>query len=159
AQQTHNKPARPVRTEDKDAVTVIQAEDISGRPERELNLERDVEIVKDKTKVKSDTACYREVEDEVEAHGHVKIWRFGDYFTGDDLELNMDTGKGFMLKPTYKLETNNAQGKAQRINFLNEDEAVVINGTYSTCQSADPDWYLKADTLNLDTGRDVGTAG
>ena len=159
AQNIPHKPPRPVRNEDKNAVTVLQAEDITGRPERELNLDRDVEIVKDKTKIKSDTACFREVENEVEAHGKVKIWRFGDYFTGDDLVLNMDSGKGYMLKPTYKLETNAAQGKAQRINFLNEDEAVVINGTYSTCQAADPDWYLKADTLNLDSGRDVGTAG
>ncbi|SHN24032.1 LPS-assembly protein [Duganella sacchari] len=150
---------RAPRVEDKNAVTTVMAEDISGRPERELNLERDAEIIKDKTRVKADTACYRQVEDEVEAQGNVKIWRFGDYFTGDELKLNMDTGKGYMLKPTYKLESNHAQGKAERLNFINEDEAVVINGTYSTCQSADPDWYLRSDTLNLDSGRDVGTAG
>jgi len=150
---------RPARVEDKNAVTTVKAEDIGGRPEREITLERDVEVVKDKTKVTSDTACYRQVEDEVEAKGHVKIWRFGDYFTGDELKLNLDSGKGYMLNPTYKMEVNNAQGKAQRINFINEDEAVVIDGTYSTCQGNDPDWYLKSSTLNLDQGRDVGTAG
>ena len=150
---------RPARVEDKNAVTTVKAEDIGGRPEREITLERDVEVVKDKTKVTADTACYRQVEDEVEAKGHVKIWRFGDYFTGDELKLNLDSGKGYMLNPTYRMETNNAQGKAQRINFINEDEAVVIDGTYSTCEGADPDWYLKSSTLNLDQGRDVGTAG
>ncbi|WP_373989314.1 LPS-assembly protein LptD [Duganella sp. BuS-21] len=150
---------RAARVEDKNAVTILKAEEIGGRPERELTLERDAELIKDKTKVKADTACYRQVENEVEAKGDVKIWRFGDYFTGDELKLNMDTGKGYMLNPTYKLEANQARGKAERLNFVNEDEAVVINGTYSTCQSADPDWYLKSDTLNLDSGRDVGTAG
>lgn len=150
---------RAPRVEDKNAVTIVKAEDISGRPEREINLERDAEIIKDKTKVTADTACYRQVENEVEANSNVKIWRFGDYFTGDELKLNMDTGKGYMLNPTYKLEANHAQGKAERLNFINEDEAVVINGTYSTCQGFDPDWYLKSDTLNLDSGRDVGTAG
>lgn len=151
--------ARAPRVEDKNAVTTIQAEDISGRPEREITLERDAELVKDKTRVKADTACYRQVEDEVEAQGHVKIWRFGDYFTGDELKLNMDSGKGYMLNPTYQLEANHAQGKAERINFINEDEAVVVNGTYSTCQGPNPDWYLRSNTLNLDSGRDVGTAG
>jgi len=151
--------ARAPRVEDKNAVTTIQAEDISGRPEREITLERDAELVKDKTRVKADTACYRQVEDEVEARGHVKIWRFGDYFTGDELKLNMDSGKGYMLNPTYQLEANHAQGKAERINFINEDEAVVVNGTYSTCQGPNPDWYLRSNTLNLDSGRDVGTAG
>ena len=150
---------RAPRVEDKNAVTIIKAEDIGGRPEREVTLDRDAELVKDKTRVKADSACYRQVEDEVEAKGNVKIWRFGDYFTGDELKLNMDTGQGYMLNPTYQLEANHARGKAERLNFINEDEAQVINGTYSTCQSADPDWYLRSDTLNLDSGRDVGTAG
>ncbi|WP_229257828.1 LPS-assembly protein LptD [Duganella margarita] len=150
---------RAPRVEDKDAVTIVKAEDLSGRPEREVNLERNAEIVRDKTKVNADTACYRQVENEVEAKSNVKIWRFGDYFTGDELKLNMDTGKGYMLNPTYKLEANHAQGKAERLDFINEDEAVVVNGTYSTCQGFDPDWYLKSDTLNLDSGRDIGTAG
>jgi hypothetical protein len=57
-----------------------------------------------------------------------------------------------MLRPTYKLELNNAQGKAQRIDFLNEDEAVVVDGTYSTCEGPNPDWYLRSSTLNLDAG-------
>jgi LPS-assembly protein len=144
---------------DPDAPTVVRAEEFDGRPDRELNLTRDVEIVRDKTRVTADTACFRQVEDEVEAHGGVKIWRYGDYYTGDELKLNMESGKGYMLNPTYKLELNAAQGKAQRINFLNEDEALVIDGTYSTCQGPNPDWYLKSSTLNLDTGRDVGVAG
>ncbi|MYM40490.1 LPS-assembly protein LptD [Duganella qianjiadongensis] len=150
---------RAPRVENKAAVTVIQAEDITGRPEREITLNRDAELVKDQTRVKADTACYKQVEDEVQAEGNVRIWRFGDYFTGDALQLNMDTGQGYMLNPTYRLEANHAQGKAERINFLNEDEALVLNGTYSTCQSANPDWYLRSNTLNLDSGRDVGTAG
>jgi LPS-assembly protein len=150
---------RPPRVEDKNAVTTVKAEDIGGRPEREVTLERDAEVVKDKTTIKADSACFRQVEDEVEAKGNVKIWRFGDYFTGDELKLNLDSGKGFMLNPTYKLEANGGQGKAERINFVNEDVAVVVNGTYSTCEGYDPDWYLRSNTLNLDSGRDVGTAG
>jgi LPS-assembly protein len=158
AQSTPPKQRAP-RVEDKNAVTTIKAEDIGGRPEREITLERDAELIKDKTRVKADTACYRQVEDEVEARGNVQIWRWGDYYTGDELKLNMDTGKGYMLNPTYKLEANHAQGKAERINFVNEDEAVVVNGTYSTCEGFNPDWYLRSNTLNLDSGRDVGTAG
>src|SRR4051812_37013713 len=150
---------RAPRIEDKNAVTTVMAEDIGGRPEREVTLERDAELVKDKTKVKADSACFRQVENEVEANGNVKIWRFGDYFTGDELKLNLDSGKGYMLNPTYKLEANSGQGKAERINFVNEDEAVVVNGTYSTCEGYTPDWSLRSSTLNLNSGRDVGTAG
>jgi LPS-assembly protein len=159
AQTAPQHAKRPLRVEDKNAVTTVRAEDISGRPEREINLERDVEVVHDKTRMTADTACFRQVEDEVEAKGNVRLWRWGDYYTADELKLNLETGKGYMLQPTYKMEVNNAQGKARRIDFLNEDEALVIDGTYSTCQGPNPDWYLKSSTLNLDTGRDVGTAG
>jgi len=150
---------RPPHVEDKNAVTTVRAEDISGRPERELILLRDVEVVHDKTRVTADAANFQQVEQELEAKGSVRVWRFGDYYTADELKLNMETGRGYALQPTYQLEANNAQGKAQRINFLNEDEAQVVDGTYSTCQGPNPDWYLKARSLNLDQGRDVGTAG
>ncbi len=156
--QSHSVKRAP-RVEDKNAVTTVRAEDISGRPERELRLLRDVEVVHDKTRVTADSANFQQVEQELEAKGSVRIWRFGDYFTADETKLNMETGRGYALQPTYQLEANNAQGKAQRINFLNEDEAQVVDGTYSTCQGPNPDWYLKARSLNLDQGRDVGTAG
>ena len=157
--QTAHGAKRAPRVEDKNAVTTVRAEDISGRPEREVRLLRDVEVVHDKTRVTADTASFEQVEQELEAKGNVRIWRFGDYYTADELKLNMETGRGFMLHPTYQMELNNAQGKAQRINFIAEDEALVIDGTYSTCQGPNPDWYLKARSLNLDQGRDVGTAG
>lgn len=152
-------PAKKARVEDKTVPLTVRAEEIGGRPERELTLARDVEMTRDQTRITADTACYRQVEDEVEAKGQVKIWRYGDYYSGDEVKLNLESGKGYMLNPTYQLELNHAQGKAQRVNFLNEDEAVVIDGTYSTCQGPNPDWYLQSSTLNLNSGRDVGTAG
>jgi LPS-assembly protein len=153
--QTSQK--RVVHVEDANAPMTVQAETIGGRPERELTLERDVEIVRDQTKVNTDSACFRQVENEVEATGNVRMVRFGDIYTGDKLRLNLDTGQGYVLNPTYKLKVNNGQGKAERVDFISEDVADVVSGTYSTCEGPDPDWYLKSSTLNLDTGRDVGT--
>ncbi|HEV7817342.1 MAG TPA: LPS-assembly protein LptD, partial [Janthinobacterium sp.] len=145
--------------EDKNAPTIAEGEEITGRPEREITLERDAQVVRDKTQLNADTACYKQVEDEVDASGHVRMLRFGDTYTGDVLKLNMDSGQGFLTNPTYKIGFYNGQGKATRIDFINPEEAVVQNGTYSTCSGPNPDWYLKSDTMTLDTGRDVGTAG
>ncbi|MES2128683.1 MAG: LPS-assembly protein LptD [Pseudomonadota bacterium] len=151
-------PAKRVRPDDKNAPVTASAEEMSGRPEREVTLERDVEITRGPTRLKADTACFRQVEDEVEAQGHVRMWRYGDYYQGDQLKLNLDSGKGWVLNPAYKMELNNAQGKATRMDFISEDEAVVVNGTYSTCEGPNPDWYLQSSTLQLDSGRDVGIA-
>jgi LPS-assembly protein len=156
----HAQTATPTpRANDQDAPVIIQAEEITGRPDRELNLERDVELTRGQTGLKADTACYFRVEDEVTAKGHVQMWRFGDRYKGDALQLNLETGKGWVLHPEYHLQLSNAQGHANRIDFLSEDQAEVSDGTYSTCDGPNPAWYLKSSTLRLDTGRDVGTAG
>ena len=138
---------------------VIQAEEIGGRPDRRLDLNRNVEITRGQSGITADTACYLRVEDEVTATGNVNMWRFGDRYKGDELQLNLETGKGYLLNPTYFLADSNGQGQADRIDFLGEQQALVRNGTYSTCEGPDPDWYLKSSTLRLDNGRDVGTAG
>jgi LPS-assembly protein len=156
----HAQTAPPApHPDEQDLPVTVQAEEIEGRPDRELNLKGNVEITRGQTGIKADVACFKLVEDEVTANGHVNMWRFGDRYKGDALQLNLDTGKGWVLHPEYRLQMNNAQGKANRIDFLGEDQAVVSDGTYSTCEGPDPAWYLKSSTLRLDSGRDVGTAG
>jgi LPS-assembly protein len=151
-------PAQKAQDADQDQPVTMRAEEISGRPDRQLNLNRDVEIIRGETGLKADTACYMRVEDEVTAKGNIQLWRFGDRYKGDALQLNLETGKGWVLHPQYHLQMNNAQGGAERIDFLSEEVAVVRDGTYSTCEGPDPDWYLKSSTLRLDEGRDVGSA-
>ncbi|MGH8854594.1 MAG: LPS-assembly protein LptD, partial [Telluria sp.] len=149
----------PAPQDEQELPITIHAEEITGRPDRQLNLARDVELTRGQTRLTADTACYLRVEDEVTATGNVKLWRFGDRYKGDELQLNLETGKGYVLRPEYRLQLNNAQGNASRIDFLGEDVAMVRDGTYSTCEGPDPDWYLKSSTLRLDSGRDVGLAG
>ena len=150
----------PGAAPDEDELPItVRAEEITGRPDREINLNRNVEITRGQTGLKADTACYMLVPDEVTASGNVSMWRFGDRYKGDALQLNLSTGKGWVRNPEYKLQLNNAQGRADRIDFLGENQALVTDGTYSTCEGTDPDWYLKSSTLRLDSGRDVGTAG
>ncbi|GAA4013466.1 LPS-assembly protein LptD [Actimicrobium antarcticum] len=151
-------PPRPAKVNDREAPAEVSAEKMTGRPDRELELDSKVEIVRGTTTVTSDHAKYRIVEDEIEATGNVRMKRIDDIYTGDKLKLNMDAGEGFVTNPTYRLERNNGQGKATRIDFESEDRATVVDGTYSTCEGPNPDWYLKSGTLNLDTARDIGLA-
>jgi len=143
---------------EKDLPATISAEQMSGRPDREVILERDVEIIRGPTTLNADRATYRIVEDEVEAEGNIRMRRFGDTYTGDELRFKIEAGEGYVTNPTYRLELNNAQGRADRIDFEGEDRAVVHEGSYSTCEGPDPDWYLKSGRLNLDNARDEGIA-
>lgn len=146
-----------VAADDRDAPVNVSAEQMTGRPDRQVNLDRDVEVVKGSTVIKADKAEYRIIQDEVEATGHVWMKRLQDRYTGDHAQMNMESGVGFVTNPTYLIAKNGGRGRAERIDFLSDDQAQVTQGTYSTCEATDPDWYLRANTMDLDSGRDVGT--
>lgn len=146
------------RFDDPNAPTEVSAERLTGRPDRELQLERNIEVRRGGSVLNADRGRYDIIEDEVEASGSIRLRRFGDRYTGDALQFNMETGQGYVVNPTYRLELNNAQGRADRIDFETEDVAEVQEGTYSTCEGPTPDWYLRAGRLRLDRGRDTGTA-
>lgn len=136
----------------------IRAEQMTGRPERILNLDGQVEIVRGISTIDADTAEYHVVEDLVMANGNVRMLRNRDCYRGNTLQMQMDTGAGYLTNPDYQLEKNNARGLAQRIDFVDEDQSIVEQGTYTTCEGTKPDWYLSSSRLSLDTGRDEGVA-
>ena len=151
------KPA-PSRADDSDAPTTVNAERLSGRPDREIRLENQVEIQRGGTTLSADQAEYDIVDDRVRASGNVIIENFGDRYSGERVNLKMDTGEGHVERPTYRLQNNNAHGTAERIEFESRDRAVIQDGTYSTCEGPDPDWQLRAGRLTLDREVDRGTA-
>ncbi|MES2536480.1 MAG: LPS-assembly protein LptD [Pseudomonadota bacterium] len=148
---------KPRVPEDKDLPTTLGAEKMTGRPDREVILQKNAEIIRGQTTLNADSATYDIIEDEAEAKGNVRMNRAGDIYTGDEMKLRLDTGQGYVTNPTYRLQRNNAQGKAERIDFESQERAVIIDGTYSTCEGPNPDWYLQSSKLNLDAGRDIGT--
>jgi LPS-assembly protein len=150
--------AQTVQSDQNDAPTTLEAEKMTGRPEREIILEENVEITRGPMVLNADKATYDVVEDQIEASGDIRVRRNGDRFTGTELKLKADTGQGYVLCPTYQLELNNAQGQAERIDFISREEATVTEGTYSTCQGTDPDWYLSASKLDIDQGNEKGVA-
>ncbi len=157
APQISVPPASDKSKSEKNCPQTAEAETMTGSPDRVMYLYNDVEVTQCNTAVVADKATYHVVEDEIDAFGQVRMTRYGDLFTGDQLKLRMDTGLGYMLNSDYHLVGNNAQGQAPRIDFEAEDRAKVIGGTYSTCEGADPDWYLKSATMDIDRSVDTGT--
>jgi len=147
------------READKVAPTVVQSENMYGRPERDVHFETNVEVVKGSTTLTADKATYLYLEDEFDAQGNVRIVKEGDCFNSDSARLQLDSSVGNVFQADYHLLESNAQGKAKKIDFLDAERSIVHEGTYSTCNGVDPDWYLRADTLNLDSGLDTGVAG
>ncbi|WP_298399692.1 LPS-assembly protein LptD [uncultured Azonexus sp.] len=51
-----------------------------------------------------------------------------------------------------------ASGVAERIEFAGENRMRLSASTYSTCKAPSPDWYVKAERLDLDFDENVGRA-
>ena len=156
--QGKTKNSRSQYVENPEAPTILQAEQITGRPARDLYLDYEVEIERDQTLITGDHGIFRQEENEAEIIGNVFIQRFGDQYTADRGNLNLDTGEGSLTHPTYKLAVNKAQGSANRIELTGNDNTEIFKGTYSTCEGNNPDWYLKSSKLHLDNARNIGYA-
>lgn len=154
AQQAAPKPV----DDERDAPLQMEAEKMTGRPDREVKLERDVVIRRGVTTIESDYMNYDIVDDRIDAVGNVEIDRAGDHFSGKELHLKMDTGVGSMDSAVYKLMQKNARGSAERVDFESEDSVTVVSGIYTTCEGPDPDWYLKSSKLSLDNSTETGVA-
>ena len=136
----------------------LEAQQINGRPDRTITLEKDAKVDKGNSHIEADDIYYDIVDDKVKALGHVFIDRAGDKFTGNQLQLKMDTGIGYMDSPVYRLLRKNAQGRAERVEFESQDSATVLGGDFTTCEGPDPDWYLKSSKLSLDNDSGKGIA-
>lgn len=144
--------------QDAQSATTFEGEHLTGRPDREVKLECEVEIVRGQTQINADVVNFDIVDDRVDANGNVHIVKDGNQFDGTELKLKLDTGVGFMNSTVYRLLQRNAHGNAERIDFESEDVATIIKGYYTTCNGSDPDWYLKASKLTLDEGAGTGYA-
>ncbi len=144
--------------DENDGPTTVEGEMLTGRPDREIRLQRGVEIRRGPTVVNADDINYDIIDDRVDAKGKVRVVRQGNRFEGDELRLKLDSGVGYMRSPVYRLMQRNAQGHAERIDFESDEVATIRNGVYTTCNGPDPDWYLKTSKLTLDDGAGIGSA-
>ena len=152
------KHTRPKYTENRDAPTILQAEQITGRPARDLYLDYEVEIERDQTLITGDHGIFRQEENEAEIIGNVFIQRFGDQYVADSANLNLETGEGVLRRSSYRMEVNQAQGTASRIDLTGDNQTDIFRGTYSTCEGTDPDWYLSSKKLHLDNSQNSAYA-
>ena len=158
SQQQNDKKAKPVHVENKNAPTIIRAEQITGRKSRDMYMDYDVEIERDQTIITGDHGVLHNEENDTDMVGNVFIQRFGDQFSADQGNFNLDTQEGTLKHAYYKLEVGNRQGRAARIDLTGKDTADLFDSTMTTCEGLDPDWYLKSNKMHIDQSKDIGYA-
>ncbi len=109
--------------------------------------------------VKANILRYDPDTDRADAWGDVHLIYKGSVLAGPEAHLNVQARQGYMLSPTYYLNTTKGWGKARRVNLSGPEHVVIEEGIYTVCDCpADPVWYLKAHSIDLDQGNNRGVA-
>ena len=147
-----------------DAVpTFVRSQTMENKGKTVSEFEGEVEVRRHDLVIRADKVEFDQQSSDLKASGNVLINRNGDRFTGPELQINVDSSKGYFEQPEYQLLKNGGTGNASRVNFINRDLMEVEDGQYSTCERIPgskwmPDWLIRASSIELDTKDDVGTA-
>jgi LPS-assembly protein len=143
--------------------TFIYGERLFGRPDLETVVEGNAELRRGDIVIKASRLEYDQPTDLATARDNVRINRAGNVYEGPLLEIKLDSFEGFFNQPRYYFLKNDSHGEADRVDFIDDQRAVIHNATLTTCRrlpgpSWMPDWILRANTIRLDNEEDVGTA-
>jgi len=143
--------------------TFVEGDSITGRPELETVIEGGAMMRRADTVIRAQRIDYYQPDDLARARGDVRINRAGNIYEGPQLELKVEAFEGFFNAPRYRFLKNGGWGQASRIDFLDDQHAVISNATYTTCvrepgDTGVPQWQLTADKLEIDQEDESGVA-
>ena len=154
----------PITTTDRNSLpTFVSGERIYTRTDLDTVVEGQAEMRRGDMVIRADRLDYYQPDDVAKARGNVRVNRAGDVFEGPVLELKVESFEGFFLNPRYRLLKNGGHGEAQRVDFIDEQRALVRNASYTTCRRLPgpdwlPDWVLRAASISIDNEEEVGQA-
>jgi len=153
------KPATKRHPIPPDAPITIRAEEARGTPEEAAEFVGRVQLERDGQSLRADRIEYDQRDTTARAHGNVTLEEPGAaQFSTSELEINTTTRAGHAAAGTYRLETMQARGDAQRIEFEGPDLTRLFDVRYTTCQPGSDDWYLRTREIELDMDKEIGTA-
>ena len=143
--------------------TFVYGERISSRADLDTVVEGQAEMRRGDMVIRADRLDYYQPEDLAKARGNVSINRAGDVYEGPALDLKVESFEGFFLKPSYRFLKNQGHGEADRVDFVDEQRALITNATFTTCRRLPgpawmPDWILRAASISIDNEEETGQA-
>ena len=145
---------------------VLDADRIEGVPGKDTTAQGNASLRRGDLSIRADSLIFHEENENVEALGSVRLQRNGDTLSGPALRYSIRDSTGLFEKPEFTLTPRaktgqqpvSARGQAESIEFLGENQYRVKDGFFTSCKPGDDGWLVKADELDLDFTREVGTA-
>ncbi|HND36692.1 MAG TPA: LPS-assembly protein LptD [Nitrosomonas sp.] len=136
----------------------VEADRIEGFAERHMEAIGKAQILQGDQFIAADRIKYYRGTQEVEVKGKVRFERDRDILEGSNLKLFLDTKTGELSLPQYILKDGGGRGAGQLFLFEGDDQYRLKKGNYTTCPIGNDDWYIRAEDLEIDNKKQVGTA-
>ena len=151
---------KPLEGPGNEVPTFVFGELISGRPDLETLVQGNAELRRGKTALRADRIEYYQPDDQVKTRGNVRVGSAGNQYWGPELELKVDTFEGTIVTPSYRFVAG-GNGKAQRIDFVDDKRVIARQATYTTCERDNeaswlPAWQLRGERFYFDFETEVG---
>jgi LPS-assembly protein len=142
----------------KEVPTFVQSDKLNEQANFQTTLDGQVVLRRGALLLKADQIEYDQTDDLAKARGNVYINRAGFTYQGPELELHLDSFEGFFTQPSYQMQKNGMYGKADRIDFIDSDNSVLHNASFTSCARKPgpnwmPDWFFESDKITLDIAR------
>lgn len=152
----------------------VEADRIQGTQDKEIEGFGNARLRKRGQAFHADWMRHDTPTDVLTAKGNVRIEQNREILEGSALRYEMATDRGHMDNPRYTLisvaETGpvdsgslrfgqtDGRGTAEKLLFEGPGQYRVQAARYTTCEPGNDAWYLRANQLDIDRSRDVGTA-
>lgn len=144
----------------------LDADRIEGSPGKETSAEGNAILRRGDLSIRADSLKFRDADESVEASGGVRLESEGSALSGPGLRYRLKEGTGMFERPEYSFGPRarsgmppvTGRGQAESIEFLGENKYTIKEGVFTTCKPGDDDWLVRANELDLDYTRQVGTA-
>lgn len=147
-----------------DEATYISADRLYGNNAEETFLEGNVEIRRKKLRLSSDAINYSPITDRATAKGNLVIEQESMVLKAPEGSVKLGTGESQMKNATFELKDIKGKGRADRMQYDGISSLTLENPNYTVCEvpnagAADQgDWYITADSLEIDQAAEVGRA-
>ena len=144
----------------------VEADRLEGVAGKETTAQGNATLRRGNLSIRADSLKYDEQNEDVDARGNVRLERDGDVLTGPALRYRMTDATGVFEKPDFTLAPRaksgqkpvSTRGQAESIEILGEKQLRIKDGFLTSCKPGDDGWIIRADELDLDLTREVGTA-
>ncbi|PCI62391.1 MAG: LPS biosynthesis protein [Gammaproteobacteria bacterium] len=117
-----------------------------------------VVMVSKEQRISAEQLEFNRLQESFNAQGNIHFQANNIDVFSQSISANKEHQATILKKSAYQLANNPAHGKAGELSISKQGDLTLKNSSFTTCQSAQPDWLLEASKIYISTRKNRGEA-